>query len=306
MTMTEPITNVNRREVLKGSLATAATASLQPAQSASPAPAGGGAIVDTHVYVSRWPIRRLKGDETPELVAMLRKRGVTEAWAGSFDALLHKDLAGVNSRLAAECGAHGQNFLVPFGAIDIKLPDWEEDLRRCHEQFRMPGIRLHPNYHNYTLKDPAFERLLRLAAERSLIVQIAAWMEDERTQHPFLRVPVVDLDPLPALLEKVPSAKVVVLNGFMHTSTAVRLLSRFRQSGRVAFDIAMLENLLGVKSLIEAVGVEGVVFGSYAPMFIFESAALKLNEAALAESEEKLILERNARRFLASAARPPQ
>lgn len=230
---------------------------------------------------------------------MLRKHGVIEAWAGSFDALLHKDIAGVNTRLAAECDAHGRNFLVPFGAINPKLPDWEQDLRLCHEQFRMPGIRLHPNYHNYTLRDPAFERLLRLAAERDLTIQIAAWMEDERTQHPLLQVPSVDLNPLPMLLEKVPRTKVVILNGVMHMNTIAQLLSRLGSSRHVCFDFAMLENILGLRSLITSVGIDRVIFGSYSPMFIFESAELKVNESVLSRSEKKAILENNARRFLA-------
>src|SRR5204863_6795783 len=65
-------------------------------------------IVDVNVSLSRWPFRRLRGDELPELVSMLQARGVTQAWAGSFDALLHKDMAGVNERLAADCARHGK------------------------------------------------------------------------------------------------------------------------------------------------------------------------------------------------------
>src|SRR6266436_2525107 len=163
--------NVNRRDFLKGSMTTAISA--QPLHPAT----GARDIIDTHVYLSHWPSRRITGDETTELVDLLRKQGVTQAWAGSFDSLLHKNTAYVNSWLAAQCGQQGANFLMPFGAINPKLPDWEEDLRRCHEEFRMPGIRVHPNYHDYTLTDPAFLRLLQLAAERGLIVQIAAWME---------------------------------------------------------------------------------------------------------------------------------
>ena len=48
-------------------------------------------IIDTNVNISRWPFRRLAGDETPDLVARLRKRNVTQAWAGSFDGILHKE-----------------------------------------------------------------------------------------------------------------------------------------------------------------------------------------------------------------------
>ena len=53
-------------------------------------------IIDVNVNLSRWPTRRLPCDETPHLVARLRERGIAQAWAGSFDGLLYKDLAAVN------------------------------------------------------------------------------------------------------------------------------------------------------------------------------------------------------------------
>jgi hypothetical protein len=291
----------NRRNFMKGSLATAASAhflqaSPGAAQQASLA-ASAESIVDTHVYLSRWPGRRVPGDQPEELVSGLRKQTVVQACAGSFDALLHKDIGAVNERLAADCTKYGQGLLLPFGAVNPMLPDWEEDLRRCHETFRMPGIRVHPNYHSYTLGDPVFSRLLRVSAERNLIVQIAAWMEDERTQLPALQAQIVDLQPLAMLLESVPKARVMVLNGFVRLSGQLPW-ERIKRFDNVLFDFAMLEQLMGLKVLVDAIGVERVVFGSYSPMFYFESAFLKLREGDLSPSQSEAVLRGNAARWL--------
>lgn len=239
-------------------------------------------IVDVHVNLSRWPFRRLRGDETPELVSMLRARGVTQAWAGSFDGLLHKDIAGVNERLAADCARNPM--LIPFGSLNPKLPDWEEDLRRCHEVHRMPGIRLHPNYHGYTVDDPDFARLLALAAERRLLVQLVVKMEDERVHHPLLRVPPVDVSKLPA----VPNLRLMILNA--SASKSPPLAS--------AFDFAMLEGITGVAKLIDQVGVDCVVFGSHFPFFTWESAEYKVRESGLDEAAARKVLSENALRLL--------
>src|SRR5262245_47189913 len=195
-------------------------------------------IIDTNACLSRWPFRRLAGDDPADFVARMRKQGVGQAWVGSFDALLHRDVGGVNARLAAECKQHGAGLLLPLGTVNPKLPDWQEDLRRCHEQHRMPGIRLHPDYHGYTLASPVFGELLRLAAQAGMIVQLAVNMEDERTQSPLIRVPAVDLAPLAGIVRTIPSLRLVVLNQKRDPR-----LKEIAAAGRVYFDIAMVESV---------------------------------------------------------------
>ena len=253
-------------------------------------------IVDTNVHLSRWPFRRLAGDETPDLVARLRKGNVAQAWAGSFDGILHKDIGGVNARLASDCRNYGTDFLAPFGSINPKLPGWQEDMRRCAEDHGMPGIRLHPNYHRYELKDPVFAELLHLAAERRLIVQLVVSMEDTRTQHPLLGVAPVDVSALPELVKSEPAVRLVLLNW----AAALRgqRLQPLADAGAVYFDISTVEGIEGIARLVERLSPERVLFGSNFPLFYFESALLKVEESGLPEDRKTKILEGNARQIL--------
>src|SRR5262249_17384266 len=153
------------------------------------------------------------------------------------------------------------NFLIPFGSVNPRLPDWEEDVRRCHEQHRMPGIRLHPNYHGYRLDDPVFGRLLEDAAGRKLVVQIAVRMEDERTHHPRMRVPAVDLNPLPAALARLPNVRVQILNAAFNSRDEMALV--LARTGKVWFDFANVESVGGLARMLQRIGPEHVVFGSH-------------------------------------------
>jgi hypothetical protein len=258
-----------------------------------------GALIDVNVTLGRWPFRRVPFDDTPALVAKLRDQGVVQAWAGTFDGLFHKDLAAANTQLTEKCRRHGRGLLRPFGSVNPKLPDWEDDLRRCVETHQMPGIRLHPSYHGYPLDDPAFIRLLALASERLMIVQIVADMEDERIQNPLARAPHADFKPLPALLKAQPGVRVMLLNWFRSVNM---VLARQLAAVSASFDIATVENVGGVENLVQQISAERVVFGSHAPMFYFESARLKLKESALPAATEQAIRSGNARRLASTAA----
>ena len=265
-------------------------------------------IVDVNVNLSRWPLRRLPCDELPRLVEKLRGSGVTEAWAGSFDGVFHKDVGAVNARLAAECRKCPPGLLRPFGSVNPTLPDWREELRRCHEDYRMPGIRLHPSYHGYRLGDPAFAELLTVAGRRGLIVQLTVRIEDPRMQHPLMRVPDVDTKPLPDLLAAHPELRLVLL-GALQTVRG-DAITRLIRAGEVYFEISMLEGVGGISNLLSHVPVDRILFGSHFPLFILESATLKLQESELLPAQTTAITHENAQRLLkaraATRARPAE
>lgn len=252
-------------------------------------------IIDVNVNISRWPFRRLPCDETSRLIARLEKWNVHRAWAGSIDGLFHRDVGGVNLRLAEECKRRGDGMLVAIGTVNPMLPDWREDVRRCHEEYGMPGIRLHPNYHGYTLDDPLFGELLGMAGERGLLVQLAVRMDDDRVQHRLMQVADVDVGPLASVLTEYPKVRLVMLNALRTVrGDAIRELA----AGGVSFEISMLEGIGGIAKLLETVPVKHLLFGSHLPLFNLESAVFKLRESQLSDVQVEGITHGNAERLM--------
>ena len=239
-------------------------------------------MIDTNIYLHRWPFRRLPGDDPVSLVAKLRAAAVTQAWAGSLESLLADDLSDVNTRLAGDCRRFGAGLLLPFGCVNPALPDWREELRRCAEVHHMPGIRLYPGYHGYTLAGDPFRQLLAAATERRLLVQIALQMQDERTQHPLVRTAPASIAGFP----EVPGARVQFLNA----ARVAAMAAKPRHT-----DFAMVEGVHGLRDLARDGGTARIVFGSYYPCFYFESAVLKLKESGL---DAHAVGTENARRLL--------
>src|SRR6187549_3300204 len=305
---------IDRRSFLKSSLAGATAVSLTgqrllAAQTAAPNAASSSVpgIIDTNVNLFDWPFRALKYRDTKSLVAKLKKHRIIEAWAGSFEALLSKDMNGVNTRLAAECREHGPSFLIPFGSVNLAWPDWEEDVRRCHEVHKMPGLRIFPGYQPFDLDHPGMESLVRMVSERGLVLQVVFGMEDPRVHHPIINVGPVTFGPLLTAVQSAPNAKIQLLHFAGPTSGYA--LSQFMTKTNTFLDLSRLEGNGAVGRMIGAitglpsarVPIERIVFGSHAPYFPVETALLKLIESPLDAPQLHAIMQGNARRLLPRA-----
>jgi len=271
---------MNRRNLLARSALLAAGAA---AGRAAVTPAAD--LVDTNVTLGDWVVRRSWADSPATLIARLRRHGVTSAWAANVEGVLHTDVAGANARLAAACAG---TMLRPFGTVNPLAPDWEEDVRRCADTHRMPGIRLFPSYHGYTLEDAAFSRLLAAATARGLLVQVALMIEDDRSQNPVLAVPFVNVAALPEQMAKVPGARVMLLNATSRVFSGTPLLARLTRAG-IFLEIATLEGAAGIEGLLARVPGARVCFGSHSPYFVLESALLKLDESELSAAQASAV-----------------
>jgi predicted TIM-barrel fold metal-dependent hydrolase len=255
-------------------------------------------VIDTNVSLFRWPFRRLPLEETDTLALKLRSLGITQAWAGSFEGLLQRDLSETNRRLAEECQRH--QLFVPIGSINLSLPGWEHDLKTCIERHKMPGVRLYPACHGYALDEARFAKLLKLASPSGCLVQIAAALEDARTQHEKLLLPDVGLAPLPEVLSRFPRAKVQILNYRPQPA----MMEKLSAVPNLCFDVARVEGTDGVPRLVEQVSKERVLFGSHAPFLIPEAALIRVHESSqLDEASLRAVYSENAKKLLADAPR---
>jgi len=238
-------------------------------------------------------------------MAKLKTHQIKEAWAGSFEALFHKDIDSVNQRLTEECEKVGKRFFRPFGTVNLAWPDWMEDLRRCHEHYRMAGIRIYPSYQTFDLDHPEFPQLLQEIAKRGLILQIVGDMEDSRNHHPIVSTRDVNMEALLDAAKKVPADKIQLL--YWNHRVNNNLMTRIIRESRILFDTTRVETSGGLEKMIRGhlwngnatpVPVERILFGSHAPYFPVEANLLKLIESPLTLAQATSIMNGNAQQLI--------
>ncbi len=242
------------------------------------------ALIDTDISLGYWPFAHV-GTDPGELAAQLRENGVVQAWAGSFDALLHHDLDSVNNRLAALSREH--SVFLPMGAVNPKLRGWKRTLDRLATVHHMRGIRLHPDFHGYSLDDPDFAALLEAATAKNLLVQISLG-ENPKARPVSPRYELTKVNP--ALLLDVADA-----------SHRIQLLNAGEtiRSGKLAIELAgkgiHFATSNGSEKWLADLPAESVQFGSHSPLVPFAGFS---SELALEAGQITAISSHNAENLM--------
>ncbi|CAG5016905.1 hypothetical protein DYBT9275_05661 [Dyadobacter sp. CECT 9275] len=300
---------MNRRDFWKNSIATSASLLVASKAAAfsekAPLSAATPAFIDSYINLFDWPFRKLKYADTGKITAKLSKHSITEAWAGSFEGLLHKNIDAVNARLAEECKKTWPVKLIPIGTVNPNWPDWEEDLRRCHEQYKMPGIRIVPIYQLIDLQSPEFGRLLEMTTRMGMFIQVVGDVEDPRHHHAALKTKDVKFEPLLDAAKSIPGARIQLVH--WNRKIPNPLLEKIMNETRITLDISRIEGAGELGRLMEGnswygpknlkISSERFLFGSHAPYFPLESALYKLFESPLSEAQFNLITRGNAENF---------
>jgi hypothetical protein len=246
-------------------------------------------ILDVNAYLGHFAFRQLQHNTAASLLQLMDAKRIDKAIVSSASAITYRNAQAGNEELAAEVKDH-RDRLIPFAVINPFYAGWQDDLKICHEDFGMSGLRLYPKWHNYRLSDRCCLDLVNAATERGMVISVPIRVEDKRQRSWLVDVPDVPLDELAALVKACPKARFVLLNGLGYA----KLPLGHKDNGlpvnyliEISRLSALLDNEIG--QLIASLGAERLVLGTGMPFSYPDPALLKLEVlAASKEDKEKI------------------
>lgn len=248
-------------------------------------------IVDFCAYIGEWPTYALPHATTDGLLHVMDRAGIDAACVSLTGGMFRFDTQNANEQLAQLLEGE-RDRLWPVGMLDPTLPTWRKDLQQGIEQWHFAGFRLHPNYGGYSLDDAAVIECAHALAEAQLPLFIALHVDEERFQHPAMRVPPVSLAEIEALIKAAPQTTVVLNN--LRVDSAQTLLQSGVPLENLYLDInAMDVPFDGLHTLVTNFGSDRLLFGSQIPFLYPEAARMVLAYANLSATAVQAILEKN-------------
>jgi hypothetical protein len=255
-------------------------------------------IVDVNAYLGHFAFRRLRHNTAASLLAVMDSKQIDKAVISSSSAITYRNAQAGNEEVAEEVRGHSDR-LIPFAVINPFYAGWQDDLKVCHEEFGMAGLRLYPKWHNYQLSSVCCGELVNAATERGMVISIPIRVEDNRQRSWLLNVPDVPLEEIVELVKAHPKAHFILLNGIGYTRCPLGQKDNGLPSN-YAIGLsrlsAVLANELG--QLITNLGAERVMFGTGMPFNYPDPALVKLEVLDSSEADKEKIRSQNVTNWL--------
>jgi predicted TIM-barrel fold metal-dependent hydrolase len=255
-------------------------------------------IIDVNAYLGHWPFRQLRHNTAGGLLRLMDRNGIDKAVVSSINAIFYKNCHSGNHELAAETKAH-RDRLIPFATLNPQYPGWEDDLKQCHEDFGMPGIRLFPHYHNHKLTDYFSLNMIHNATNRGMALSVPMRVVDRRQRHWLDNVGDLAISDIEHTMQECPEAKFIILNGRGFQNSGL-IKDETLGSSEFLIEISRLSVVLQeeIPKLIEALGPEKLAFGTGIPFKYPGPALLKMQILEIPEESKEKIRWRNVARML--------
>lgn len=255
-------------------------------------------MIDVNAYLGHFAFRQLRYNTAAGLLGLMDRAGIERAVVSSAASITYRNAQAGNEEVAAEVRSHPDR-LLPFAVLNPAYAGWLDDLKICHDQLGMRGVRLYPRWHKYRLSEGACLELVNAAAGRGMPVSIPIRVEDRRQQSWLVDVPDVDLEEIAGLVKACPQAQFILVNGSGFVSSSLGRKASGLPSNYVidtSLLSAVMANELG--QLLANLGEDRLVFGTGIPFHYPGPALAKLEVLEASDAVKQKIRQLNAARLL--------
>jgi predicted TIM-barrel fold metal-dependent hydrolase len=251
-------------------------------------------VIDANVLLGRWPFMPLEYDTIDGVLTLMDRAGIDRALVTSLNSVFYLDYKIGNRETGDACKQHPDRF-VPLAVVNPNFPHWQEHLQQCLEEYGARGVKLHPDYHKYSLLEPKAAEVMAAAAGRSIPVYVQTSLWDLRHHPGYCFVMETGSAEVAQAVARYPS-NTFVIAGAKHFSRRVQeIAGQASESSNWAVVTDGLGGPFdGIGSLARQLGTRRVLFGSRLPLLYAEAARDTVAQSELTEGERQQILEGNA------------
>jgi hypothetical protein len=233
--------------------------------------------IDANAWLGHYPFRAVPDNAPDGLLRLMDRHGIEQAVVSSLHAVFFSDAHSGNEELARWVSPH-RDRLIPCATLNPEYPGWEQDLRRCCDEWGMRGLRLFPAHHRFSLTSPQCLELVRAATRRGLHVAIPLRLEDRRQRHWMDATDEVSLPEIAGLARACPDANILVLEA-LGVEDSPFVTDPTLANARVCFEFSRMATVLqrSIPVLLDRLGPHRLVFGTGMPLKIPGPAVLKLD-----------------------------
>jgi predicted TIM-barrel fold metal-dependent hydrolase len=257
-------------------------------------------ILDMNILLGRWPFSPLEYDTVGGVLTLMDRAGIDVGVVTSLDSIFHYDCEIGNRRVGETCRQHPDRF-VPLAVINPNLLSWKAHLYECLDAYGVKGIKLHPDYHKFSLLEEPAAQVMAEAQQLDLPIFVQTSILDMRHHPGYCFVAEVPIAEVAQAVERYSENKFVIAGG-KHFTGRVNELLRATDSENFHIVIDGLGGPFdGLGGLVERIGSERLLFGTRTPILYAEAAKWTVEQSTITEQDKANIFADNAAQLLALA-----
>jgi predicted TIM-barrel fold metal-dependent hydrolase len=255
-------------------------------------------ILDMNALLGRWPFAPLKYDNVDGILTLMDRAGIDKAVVTSLNSVFYYDCEIGNREVGEACKQYPDRF-IPLAVINPNLLLWRDHLKECIEEYGIKGLKLHPDYHKFSLLERKTAEVMHEARRLELPVYIQTSLLDMRHHPGYCLVSEVPISEVAQAVDRYSENTFIVGGGQWFMQKAVQLVNSVRKNKSLyivtdgcggPFD--------GLGTLVEQIGSSRLLFGTRIPILYAEASKLVIEQSEISAEDREKILGGNAAKLL--------